>query len=115
MQIQTDEVVNRPAVQEMIRRIDFGVDPVAEAAGYNKMTTIIDTRLKDRRTVSGRADFAKGSAANPISYEEIAAKFLDCASFAKWPATKAKATLEMVRKLEELPNVRALALLCAQG
>ena len=37
----TDEVVNRPAVQQMIARVKFGVDPVAEAAGYNKMTTII--------------------------------------------------------------------------
>ena len=33
---------NRPEVQEMIGRVDFGVNPVAEAAGYNKMTTIVD-------------------------------------------------------------------------
>jgi 2-methylcitrate dehydratase PrpD len=111
----TDEVVNRPAVQEMIKKVDFVVDPVAEAAGFNKMTTIIDIRLKNGRTVSGRADFAKGSPANPISYEEVAAKFLDCAAFAKWPATKGKAVVEMVRKLEDVPNVRTLAALCAQG
>jgi 2-methylcitrate dehydratase PrpD len=110
-----NEVVNRPAVQEMIKRVDFGVDPVAEAAGYNKMTTIISIKLKDGRTVSGRADFAKGSPANPISYEEVGAKFLDCASFAKWPAVKANAVVEMVRKLEDVPNVRALASLCAQA
>jgi 2-methylcitrate dehydratase PrpD len=110
-----DEVVNRPAVQEMIKKVDFVVDPVAEAAGFNKMTTIIDIRLKDGRTVSGRADFAKGSPANPISYEEVAGKFLDCAAFAKWPATKGKAVVEMVRKLEDVPNVRALTALCAQA
>ena len=32
----------------MIERIDFGVHPEAEAAGYNKMTTIIDIRAEGR-------------------------------------------------------------------
>jgi 2-methylcitrate dehydratase PrpD len=104
----TDEVVNRPAMQEMIRRVEFGVDPVAEAAGYNKMTTIIRISLKDGRTLSGRADFAKGSPADPMSFAEVAAKFLDCAAFAKWPVAKANAVVEMVRKLEDVPDVRAL-------
>ena len=48
----TDEVVNRPAVQQMIARVKFGVDPVAEAAGYNKMTTILKIHLKDGRVIS---------------------------------------------------------------
>jgi len=110
----TDQVVQRPEVQSMIRRVHFGVHPEAEAAGYNKMTTILEMRLKDGRTVSGRADFGKGSPANPMSYGEVAAKFLDCAAFAKWPGSKAKAVVDMVRKLEDSPDVRALAALCSQ-
>ena len=110
----TDEVVNRPEVQAMIKRIHFGVNPVAEQAGYNKMTTIIDIHLKNGRTVSGRADFGKGSPANPMSYDEVAEKFEDCAAFAKWPQTKAKAIIAMVTKLEDTPDVGALALLCAK-
>jgi 2-methylcitrate dehydratase PrpD len=109
----TDEVVNRPEVQEMIRRVDFGVDPVAEAAGYNKMTTIIEIKLKDGRLISGRCDVAKGNPANPMSYGEVAAKFLDCTAFAKWPVAKAKATVEMVRRLEDAQDLRALTALCA--
>ena len=109
----TDEVVNRPEVQEMIRRVDFGVDPVAEAAGYNKMTTIIEIKLKDGSVISGRADVAKGNPANPMSYDEVAAKFLDCAAFAKWPAAKGKAIVEMVRGLEEAHSLNALTALCA--
>jgi 2-methylcitrate dehydratase PrpD len=107
----TDEVVNRPAVQQMISRVKFGVDPVAEAAGYNKMTTIIRVHLKDGRTISGRADFAKGSPMIPMSFDDEIAKFLDCAAFAKWPAAKAKAVVEMVRKLEDVPDVRRLTAL----
>lgn len=111
----TDEVVNRAEVRDMIRRVEFGVDPVAEAAGYNKMTTIIEIRLKDGRKVSSRTDVAKGNPANPMSFEEEADKFLDCAAFAKWPAAKAKQVVEMVRGLEGVRDVRALTALCAKG
>jgi len=106
-----DEVVNRPAVQQMISRVKFGIDPVAEAAGYNKMTTIIKIHLKDGRVIGGRADFGKGSPAIPMSYDEVAAKFLDCTSFAKWPVSKAKAVVQMARTLEQVPNVRSLTAL----
>ncbi|MCZ6637287.1 MAG: MmgE/PrpD family protein, partial [Alphaproteobacteria bacterium] len=43
----TDEVVNRADVRDMIAKVDFGVHPEAEAAGYDKMTTIIEIELSD--------------------------------------------------------------------
>lgn len=111
----TDEVVRRPEVQAMVQRVDFVVDPVAEAAGYNKMTTIIDVRLKDGRVISGRADFGRGSPQIPMSFDDVAAKFEDCAAFAKWPAAKSKSIIEMVRKLEELDDLRRLTALLASA
>ena len=54
-------MVNRPEVKAMIARINFGVNEIAEKAGYDKMTTILDLHLRDGRTLSARADFAKGS------------------------------------------------------
>ncbi|NNC66308.1 MAG: MmgE/PrpD family protein [Gammaproteobacteria bacterium] len=107
----TDEVVNRPDVQEMITRVNFGVHPEAEAAGYDKMTTIIDIHLKDGRTISGRADFGKGSPANPMTYDEAADKFRGCAEFASWPEHKAEKIVETVRSLETLDSVRELTAL----
>jgi 2-methylcitrate dehydratase PrpD len=107
----TDEVVNRREVQDMIARVHFGVHPVAEAAGYNKMTTILDIRLQDGRTLHGRADFAKGSPAIPMTFEETADKFMDCAAFAKWPQAKSKAAVALVRDLATLPDIRSLTAL----
>ena len=104
----TDEVVNRPAVQQMISRVKFGVDPVAEAAGYNKMTTILKIHLKDGHVITGRADFGKGSPAIPMSFEDVAEKFLDCAAFAKWPTAKAKSVVQLVRGIEKVPELRQL-------
>ena len=92
----TDEIVNRSDVQAMIQKVDFGVHPEAEAAGYDKMTTILEIVLKDGRTITGRADFGKGSPANPMSYDEVADKFRECAAYSRWPKTKAEQVVEMV-------------------
>jgi hypothetical protein len=94
--------------------VDFGVHPEAEAAGYDKMTTIIEIALKDGRTISGRADFGKGSPANPMSYEEVADKFRECATFSRWPGEKAERVIESVRRLEDLPDVRELTALLSR-
>ena len=111
----TDHVVNRPDVQRMIERIEFGVHPEAEAAGYEKMTTLIDIELTDGRRIGGRADFGKGSPANPMSDEELVAKFRWCAAWGKLPKASADKVVEMVFGLDKLKSVRALTRLLAVG
>ena len=104
----TDEVVLRPDVKAMIEKIDFVVDKEAEEAGYHKMTTIIDIELAGGRKVSGRADFGKGSPADPMSYEEVANKFRENADFAKFPAKQAESVVAMVRDFETMPSIDRL-------
>jgi 2-methylcitrate dehydratase PrpD len=104
-----DAVVERPDVQEMIKRVNFYVDPEAEAAGFDKMTSIVKIHLKDGKVISGRAEFAKGSPANPMSYDEVADKFRGCAEFAKWPAQKAEGMIAAVKTLEKMGDVSRLA------
>lgn len=109
----TDAVVNRPDVRKMIERIEFGVHPEAEAAGYEKMTTIIDIELTDGRTISGRADFGKGSPANPMSDQELADKFRECAAWGGLPEARADKVVEAVFRLEKLKSIRELTRLLA--
>ena len=104
----TDEAVNRPEAQAMLRQVNFYVDPEAERAGYDRMTTIIHIHLKDGKVLQGRADFAKGSPANPMTYDEVAAKFQGNAAFAKWPKQNADALVELVRALDSVHDVRRL-------
>ena len=112
----TDTLVNRDDVKAMIEKIDFGVHPDAEAAGYDKMTTIIEIALKDGRKFSGRADFGKGSPANPMSYDEVADKFRGCAEFAGWDPKRSEQIVAAVRDLETLGSIRELtALLSPQS
>jgi 2-methylcitrate dehydratase PrpD len=105
----TDPIVRRADVQQLLRRVNFYIDPEAEKAGLNKMTSIIKIHLKDGKTVSGRAEFAKGHPANPMSYEEEADKFRGCAEFAKWPSGKAESLIQMVRTLDKAPDVSRIS------
>ena len=111
----TDAVVKRADLQEMIGRVRFYVDAEAEAAGYDKMTSILKIHLKNGRTITGRADFAKGSPANPMSYEEVAEKFYGCAEFAEWPEERAKQIVELIRNLESEADIRRLLALATPG
>ena len=104
----TDEVVNRPDVQAMIAKVNFGVHPEAEAAGFDKMTTIIDIELTDGRVITGLADFGKGSPANPMSDEELAEKFRQCASWGRLKKEAIEEVLKLLWKVEELRDVNEL-------
>ena len=104
----SDEVVKRADTQEMIRRVNFYVDQEAESAGFDKMTSILRVELKDGRVIQGRADFAKGSPANPMSFEETATKFRGCAEYVDWPKTKTEKIIAFVKTLDTVPDVSAL-------
>src|ERR1700730_7212273 len=105
----SDKVVRRAEVQEMITKINFYVDPEAESAGYDKMTSILKIHLTDGRTITGRADFGKGSPANPMSFDEAATKFRGCAEFAEWPKAKTDQIIAFTKSLEAAPDMSAIS------
>jgi 2-methylcitrate dehydratase PrpD len=104
----TDEVVNRPDVQALIRKVDFGVHPEAEAAGFDKMTTIIEVELDDGTSFKGRADFGKGSPVNPMSDRELEQKFFECVEWGGVDRARAQKIVGLLWKIEALDNVREL-------
>jgi 2-methylcitrate dehydratase PrpD len=110
----SDRTVERPDVQEMIRKINFYVDPEAESAGFDKMTSILKIHLKDGRVIAGRADFAKGSPAKPMSFDETAIKFRGCAEYAEWPKEKTEKVIAFTKALETAPDMSKLSSLLAK-
>lgn len=104
----TDEVVNRPDVQAMITKIDFDTHREAEAAGFDRMTTIVEVETSDGRVVRGVADFGKGSPANPMSDAELSDKFRQCAAWSGFDLAQGERVLELAWRIETLDDVGEL-------
>ena len=104
----TDAVVNRADVQDMIRKVHFGVHPEAEAAGFDKMTTIIEIELENGKRIAGRADFGKGSPARPMTDGDLSDKFRDCAAWAGLSREATDAVLILAWRIEDLIDVTEL-------
>jgi 2-methylcitrate dehydratase PrpD len=104
----TTPVVQRADVQEMIAKVRYYVDPEAEAAGFDKMTSILRVTLKNGKVITGRANFGKGSPADPMSFAEAALKFRGCAEYAQWPKEKTEALIAFVQTMETAPDIGKL-------
>jgi 2-methylcitrate dehydratase PrpD len=113
----TDEAVRRPEIDVLYERIDAhedeacrGDDPEFEkrSSGSRGFVTV-EVRLRDGRSKSVRVDKAPGSPARELSWEELKAKFMDCARSA--PHTneaRAEEAFEAIRGLERSTDVRTL-------
>jgi len=103
-----DEVVRAPEVKAAIEKVRFEVDPEAEAAGYNTMTSIIRVRMNDGREYAGRAAFAKGSPANPMSETELLDKFMGCLAAGGIGEVAGRRAADLILDLESQPDLRAI-------
>lgn len=104
----TDEIVQRRDVQQLLEKVEFGVHPEAEAAGYEKMTTIVEVDLADGRTVRGQADFGKGSPSDPMTDRELEEKFRECAAWGGMSDADAAGAAQLLWRLPELADIREL-------
>ena len=58
--------------------------------------------------MSGRADFGKGSPADPMTDDELEAKFRDCAAWGGFGEDDARAVAALLWRLSELADVREI-------
>lgn len=103
-----DEVVRDPVVRATIEKVRFHVDPEADDAGYNTMTSIIRVRMTDGRELTSRAAFAKGSPASPMSEAELLEKFTGCLAAGGIGADSAQRAAELILDMESQPDVRSI-------
>ena len=72
------------------------------------MTTIIGIRLKDGRTVSRRVEFAKGTRENPLTADEVRAKYFRLTGPVA-PRARAEAIMTAVDGLDRARDLTRLA------
>ena len=108
----TDRKVRESKVVEFMKRVTLYVDPELEALGYDQVRSRVRIKLKDGKTIEGRADVAKGHPLKPMSWGEIGEKFRDCAQLVL-SHRETEEAIELVANLDRmrsvLPLIRALS------
>jgi 2-methylcitrate dehydratase PrpD len=102
----TDEAVRRPAARELMAKVEAreGAEPGAFPIGGYAEVGIV---LRDGSEHSLRVDTPRGDPSRPLSWDELAGKFRDCAANVL-PTQAVERTLSTVERLEELPNLGGL-------
>ena len=105
----TDERVARSDAQDLLQRVEFAVDPEADASGYNTMYSIVRVTLATGATIEERREFAVGSPQYPMSAGQLRGKFDQNLSWAGHadPDRRDEAA-DRLLALEREPSVRAL-------
>jgi 2-methylcitrate dehydratase PrpD len=92
-------------------RVEMTVDPALGADAPPLTQARVHVHLRDRRVVSESANGARGYPERPASDEEMAGKFLGCASRSISQAS-AEQALALLRDFEAIRDVRQLTALC---
>ncbi|MBI2846737.1 MAG: MmgE/PrpD family protein, partial [Chloroflexi bacterium] len=102
-----------PVILKEASKIKLKVSPVVQRLIPQKYGCIVHVQSKDGKTYKLRKDIPKGDAENPMSTEELEAKFLSLAS-KKLGKRGAKEVLKLVQRLESLPGVDELVSCCSK-
>ncbi len=102
-----DDVVRSPEVRQMMARVKTYHSPEIEAKGSDRMRSLVEVHLKDGRVVSQLAETSRGTPERPMSRQEMAAKFADCAH-AILSQERISAALEAIYRVEEMGSVGEL-------
>jgi 2-methylcitrate dehydratase PrpD len=102
------EMIQDPALLALASKVDVSADAELDALYNEKWPSIVEVTLKDGRVLTSRRDLPKGEPEHPLSDAELKEKFLslasDCVSI-----DRAEAIWDAIFKLDEMPDVSALA------
>jgi len=107
-----DRKVRDPKVVDLMKRVTLYVDQELESLGYDQVRSRIRIKLKNGKTIEGRADVARGHPLKPMSWAEIGEKFRACARLVL-THRKTEEAIELVANLDRmrsiLPLIRAIS------
>ena len=97
--------ITDPAIVAMQARVMMRIDPALDASAAPLTQARVTVRLREGRVLTACANGARGYHNRPASSEELAAKFMSCATQAM-SDTQAAATLAALRDIESVSDVR---------
>jgi 2-methylcitrate dehydratase PrpD len=103
-----EDRLRHPEVARLRAATRMVADPELDAAYPERYTSIVEVATADGRTLSHRVEYAKGTMQNPLTPEEIHAKFLKLAATVT-TVGRAERIAETVRQIDGAPDMRHLA------
>ncbi|MFB3884810.1 MAG: MmgE/PrpD family protein [Thermodesulfobacteriota bacterium] len=103
----TDSKVNEPKIQELVRKVRKEVTEEAGKKGTEYPIAIIKVLMKDGKTYPCRFEKRKGSPLNPLSIDEVKAKFMDCAQI-NYSREQSQRVWDTVMNVEKIRDIGEL-------
>jgi 2-methylcitrate dehydratase PrpD len=107
----TEKAVAHPQVLTLAEKVRPRVDEGIEKINFREITpSRVEIKTQEGATYSRRVDIPKGHPQNPMTEEEMAAKFKECAHHAAKPLPERNLNeiIRMVYNLENLPDLSQL-------
>jgi 2-methylcitrate dehydratase PrpD len=110
----TDEAINRPQIHNLLARLAVSEDPrcaghdallETRSSGSRGYVEVEAVRTDGQRDIA-RVDQAPGHPARELTWEDISAKFMDCAAQAPIDRNKAEQAFGILTCLETCTDIR---------
>lgn len=103
----TDEGVKDPAIRQLMSKIRWaGLAQDAGAGPFGCQEVVL--KMNDGNTYNCKVEHPRGEPQNPLTREEAATKFRDCAQHAHYEETATDKILSLIMKLEEVDDITGL-------
>jgi 2-methylcitrate dehydratase PrpD len=109
----TDEAVNRPAVRALMDKVELEL--VEGLPGSVPLESTVTVVMKNGQRYQAKNNVTRGNMGDPLSREELLAKFAECSDPLLSPAARDE-IIALCDRLEALPDIRKLtSALAKQG
>jgi 2-methylcitrate dehydratase PrpD len=99
------ERITSPVLLELAGKVTAKYDPQLRSASKTMLPAVVEIKTIDGKVYSRRVDLVYGHPRNPMSWDDLISKFMDCASYAAKPIPKENLDL-VVEKIGVLEKVR---------
>ncbi len=112
--VLTDDIlfdrVRHPEVARLRAGMELIHDPALDAGYPERYTSVVEVRTRDGRTLSRRVEAAKGTKENPLTPDEVRAKYRRLTAGVV-PAARAEALMRLVDGIDRARDLSRLAAL----
>lgn len=103
----TDEKVRDPIVQEALGKVKLVAEKTIPNEWADAWSRPVTIKLKDGRTLSKRVDIPRGDPRNPLSINDVLAKYRDNASLVL-PSQQVEHSINLLQNLDQAKDVTEL-------